>query len=79
MNEYWNWKLFGSLLIYYFAVFLFFVFAQVLNILFYVVFSVGFAAVCTFINSRGVENDINDLYYSIGDAMFHFTRKQNDV
>lgn len=75
-NSYWNWKLFVKLFVYYIIVFSLFVIMQVFNILFYIIFSTGFAILCTFINSTGVENYINDLYYSVNDMLYSSVKKQ---
>lgn len=70
MNKFWNWKLFGILLMYYLIVLSLFIVMQVFNFWLYIVFSLIFAAICTFINSNGVEEAINNFYYSINDMLF---------
>lgn len=70
MNKFWNWKLFGILLMYYLIVLSLFIVMQVFNFWLYIVFSLIFAAICTFINSNEVEEAINNFYYSINDMLF---------
>lgn len=69
-NKYWSWSPFWKLLAYYLVVFLLFLYMHVFNISLYIIFSIGFAALCTFINSQGLEDWVNDLYYAINDMVF---------
>lgn len=70
MNKFWNWKFFVQILLYYACVFVLFVLMQSISVISYFILVPITASLCTFINSDGVEEFINNVFYGFNDLMF---------
>ena len=69
MSKFWNWKVFSVMTLYYAAVLSLLAIANCFSIVTYICLIFATAIFCTFINSKGVEDFFNNVFYSINDMM----------